>query len=339
MSFAHAGGDHIRVVELPNASVPDAEMDAFGTIHLAYLSQKNIHYAYSADGGVSFSSPVRVNVETGLAAGGLFRGPDLALGKDGRVHIAWYNSSNGLKQPEHERGFMYSRMNEDRQGFEPARNLSGHPVDGYSLAADANGNVAAVWVDDGLFVSLSIDDGSTFSAPLLQRPEPCECCGTRALYAPGGNLFYVYRDSQNNDRDMYLGRLGREPNTSFPIKLNAETWHIEACPMSGNFLIRHDDNLLAAWESKDGVYFSRLNQQGGVESPSEVKVSDRGRYPVVLGNETELLVAWKRGASLYWHLFDMNGNRLGQVNSINTSQQGRRPAGVVLSNGNFLLFP
>lgn len=339
VSFLCAAQDHVKVVELPDVSVPDAEMDSRGTVHMAYLSANNIYYINSTDGGVSFSVPVRVNQETGYASGGQFRGPDLAVGKEQRVHIGWYNNAFALKRSKQDRGLMYSRMNEARTGFEPERNLNHYPTDAYSLAANSSGEVAVTWVADGLFTSLSSDGGTTFSAPLTQAPEPCECCGTRSMYTAAGDLLILYRDRRNNDRDMYLGSLGGDNDGTFPLKLNTGTWHIEACPMSGNFLSAQGDYSLAAWESADGIYFSRLNPDGGIAPPGEIKVTADGRYPVVLGNETELLVAWKQDARLSWQLFDLHGNRRGETLSVQTSLPGRRPAGVVLDNGNFLLFP
>jgi len=338
MSSSHgASADRVKVVNLPGAVVPDAEVDSTGTVHVAYLSNNNVYYVSSADGGDSFSNPVRVNPEIGFATGGLFRGPDLTIGKDDRIHIGWYNNAYALKRPG-ELWFMYSRMNEENTGFEPARNLSGGPGDNFSLAANDSGYVGAIWVHDDIFISLSSDGGQAFAQPAKGSADPCECCGTRALYLESRDLYFLYRDKADDNRDMYLGRINPSRGSYQPVRLNTETWHLNACPLSGNYLTEGGGYLLAAWELKGGIYFSRLSKQGKILSPGEVKVSNKGKYPVVMGSDDGILVAWKYGTKLKWQLYDLGLNVQGHAHTIKTSTSGR-PAGVVLKSGEFLIFP
>jgi hypothetical protein len=328
------------VINLPGAIVPDAEIDSDGTVHVAYLSGNDIFYVKSEDGGTSFSEPLRVNSQRGMATGGLFRGPDLSLGKGNRVHVGWYNHANSRQKPEDsEQGFLYSRTNEAGTVFEASRFITGKPSDNYSLAADGRGNLAAVWVREKLHFNLSNDGGENFASPSGSPADPCECCGTRAAYSPGGALFVLYRDKQNNDRDMYLARPDRGENSNFPVKLNTETWHIKACPLSGSYLSINGNHLLAAWELIGGIFFSRLSTNGEILTAGEIKVSDYGKYPVVLASGRNILVAWKDGTSLQWQMFDLEGNRQGETYTVETSNNGHRPGGVVLPHGRFLLFP
>ena len=99
------------------------------------------------------------------------------------------------------------------------------------------------------------------------------------------------------------------------------------------------ENTLAAWELLGGIYFSQQDDQSNKIMPFETKVTGQGRYPVVLGSAAGVVVAWKRRANLQWQIFDLDGNRVGTINSIKTSQPGRRPSGTVLKDGRFLLFP
>jgi len=339
MSSSHgASDDLVKVINLPGAGVPDAEVDSSGIVHVAYLSDNNVYYVNSTDGGDSFSKPMRVNSEIGFASGGSFRGPDLAIGKDNHVHIGWYNNAYALKRPKSEWGLMYSRMNVEKTDFESARNLNGRPSDNYSLAADTSGNVGAVWVKGDVFISFSSDGGQTFAHPAKSGLDPCECCGTRALYLQSGDLYFLYRDKSDDYRDMYLGRFNQTHGQYQPVRLNAETWHFNACPMSGDFLSEGEEYLLAAWELKGGIYFSRLSKQGKIMPPGEVKVSNQGKYPVVLGSDDRILVAWKYGTRLKWQLYDVKLNLQGYTHTINTPTSGR-PAGVVMKNGKFLIFP
>lgn len=328
----------VQIVQLPDARVPDAEIDERGVIHVAYLAGHDVFYVQSTDEGTRFSDPIRVNSEPGFASGGLFRGPDLALGQGGRVHVAWYNNAYAEQRPEEDWGLMYARLNDTHTGFEPRRNLNQRRSDNYSLAADTAGNVAAIWTTEDLFVSLSGDGGTTFAPPVRLDADPCECCASRAWYAPGGDLYVVYRDKARNERDMYLGRIRQDAAPFPPVKLNADTWHLNACPLSGTFLTGDEERLLVAWELKGHVYFARLDHEGHMLDPGEVQVSESGKYPVVLRNASDILVAWKDGSRLTWQRFDVQGRPRGERRSIKSNTRDR-PAGVVTKSGMFLLFP
>lgn len=73
---------------------PQVAMDRKGVLRLICFSGDpsagDIYYVRKAPGEPEFSKPVRVNSVPGSAiAVGSVRGPQLALGKGGRVHVAW----------------------------------------------------------------------------------------------------------------------------------------------------------------------------------------------------------------------------------------------------------
>src|SRR5437870_960921 len=94
MLAAHAA-ERVQVVPTPNnGAVPDAEMAQDGVIHVAYVTGENAFYVASADNGKTFSAPLRINSQPDrVHPANLFRGPDLALGKDGQVHVVWYSNA------------------------------------------------------------------------------------------------------------------------------------------------------------------------------------------------------------------------------------------------------
>jgi hypothetical protein len=337
-------GDKVRVVSLPDqAMVPDAEVDSDGVIHVAYFADDDIYYTKSSDDGKSFSNPLRVNAEAGFASGGAFRGPDIAVGGDGRVHVVWYNAGYQQKRPKEEWGVMYSRLNAGSLVFEKARNLNGKPSDNFSLAADGSGHVAVVWMAGGIFVNSSKDGGKTFAAPVDLKVDPCECCGSRALYAKDGVLSVLYRDKADNIRDTYLAQIPSEGTAvSRNLKISKTPWLITSCPMTGGFLGRSMGGLIAAWETKGQIYFASLGEDAEGASgrgPDEIHASKKGRYPVSLSApDGKALVAWKDGELLEWQLFDRENQPVGKKGSANSTSK-HRPAGVVTKEGKFLLFP
>src|SRR4029453_18320341 len=100
-SPAWARSVDISIVRVPNGGIqPQAVMDAVGVLHLLYFLGDPMHgdlfYVKSSDSGATWSSPLRVNSEVGSAiAAGTIRGGQIALGRNGGVHVAWNGSSEG----------------------------------------------------------------------------------------------------------------------------------------------------------------------------------------------------------------------------------------------------
>ena len=144
---AHAA-DRVRVIPTPEkGQVPDSEVDREGIIHIAYVAGKDAWYVNSSDEGKTFSMPLRINSDIGTVhPPNMFRGPDLAIGRNGRVHVIWYVSAYQRKLPQDQWGVFYSWLDAGKSEFVPNRNLNHKPSDNYSLAADDKGNVAVVWI-------------------------------------------------------------------------------------------------------------------------------------------------------------------------------------------------
>ena len=131
-------------------------MDEAGTIHLLYYlrsaSHGDLFYVKSSDSGVTWSAPLLVNSEAGTAiAAGTIRGGQIAVGKNGRVHVAWNGSSKAEPQAEPKQTgrapMLYSRLNDARTAFEPERNLITRTFNldgGGAVAADSRGNVMSL---------------------------------------------------------------------------------------------------------------------------------------------------------------------------------------------------
>src|SRR6266568_4035193 len=79
----------VFAIRVPNVSkLVKAQRGADGAIHLLFDAEDIPYYLRSADGGASFSAPIPV-VDVATRKPGLkFSGWDIAVGKDGRVHVA-----------------------------------------------------------------------------------------------------------------------------------------------------------------------------------------------------------------------------------------------------------
>jgi hypothetical protein len=136
----------VTLVRVPGSGIqPQVAVDESGAVHMIYYQgdpqNGNLYYVRSRDGGVSFSAPLRANSSAGSAiAVGNIRGGHLAMGKNGRVHVAWNGSRSGGKPGSEP--MLYTRLNDAGTAFEPQRNViqSAYGLDGGgAVAADASG--------------------------------------------------------------------------------------------------------------------------------------------------------------------------------------------------------
>lgn len=265
-------------------------VDTAGIVHAVYLKgdprSADVVYIRSSDYGKSFSEPLRVNSQPGSAiAAGAIRGAQFAVGRNGRVHVAWNGSSTaqprGPLSPEMSQDsphngvpMLYSRLN-DKGMFEPQRNLMRKTFGldgGGSVAADAEGNVYVAWhgqaagASEGeggrrVWLARSSDDGETFAEERAIFDQPtgaCSCCGMRLFADSNGNLLALYRSARDVvHRDVYL-LASTDRGETFRGKM-LHPWEIGACPMSSMFFLEGAHGLLAAWETAEQVFFSAID--------------------------------------------------------------------------------
>src|SRR2546426_6413013 len=92
---ANNGAPEVRLLRTPDDGIqPQAAMDAKSVVHLIYFKGDpkagDIFYVRREPGQNEFSKPLPVNTQPHTAmAMGTIRGAQLAVGKNGRVHVAW----------------------------------------------------------------------------------------------------------------------------------------------------------------------------------------------------------------------------------------------------------
>jgi hypothetical protein len=332
----------VEVVRVPGGGVqPQAVADARGAVHLVFLrgnpAKADVFYACREPGQSSFGEAIRVNSEPGSAiAIGTVRGARIALGRGGRVHVAW-NGGQGAKPANPVGGspMLYARSDEARTRFEPQRNVmsSTQALDGGgSVAADGEGNVYVAWhgqlkgetgeANRKMWVARSSDDGATFATETPASATPtgaCGCCGIAAMVDSGGSLRLLYRAAtQGVERGMVL--LGSKDQAATFEGSPLDAWRVNACPMSTASLADGGASVLVAWENRGEVSFARLDPSTGKPGPA---ISPQGRggsrkHPSVAANmRGEVLLAWtedtgwQKGGSLVWQRFDATGNPIG----------------------------
>ncbi len=356
VASAAFGGEQrhwVNTRRVPQGGIqPQAVTDADGTLHVIYYkgkaSQGDVYYVRSSDSGETFSAPMRVNSQPGSAVAiGTIRGPQLSLGKNSRVHVAWNGSAKarpkGLANPDlpedspyrHSAPMLYARMNDEATGFQTQRNLMTHTYSldgGGSVAADDRGNVYVVWhansqqqdsTGEGgraVWVAVSRDGGMTFAPEIRANREQtgaCGCCSLKAQVDSRGNVYVLYRSAREKiNRDMYL-LVSTDRGARFTAT-KLDDWKIGACVMSSAALDRTSRGMLAAWETEQRVKFAPVDgltsgsrritlAPGGNQEPRKHPTLATGSDGKVILVWTEG-TGWQKGGAVAWQVFDKSGN-------------------------------
>lgn len=344
---AHAadGADRVSTARVPAGLKPiKAQAGADGAIHVIADSDSGPKHVVSRDGGLTFSAPIAVVDMAAQRPGFKFTIMDVAVGRDGRVHVAMMGNGWQLKTPKSEWGFFYASLAPGAKAFAPVRNINHTPSEGFSLTAGAGGVVTASFLSGKIYAMTSRDGGATFSAPIEPDPSfnPCKCCTTSTTYSADGKVALLYREETNNDRDMWLAlwdpiRGGKPVRT----RISTTPWKIAACPMTYFTVVPTAKGFVAAWPTKGDVYFARLDKDGAVLPPGEIKTPGkngmRTGVQALSAADGATLIAWKNNDMLGWQLYDANGSPQGSPGSAPSAGSGA--AGVVLPGGKFVLFP
>jgi hypothetical protein len=234
-------GAEVKTIRVPQGGeVPEVVLDAKGILHLTYGrgAPGNGYYVRSTDLGKSFTRPVQLNKRVDTVTTGMERGPKLALGKDGVIHVVWlgYYKKGG--------GVWYTRSGDGGKTFEPERSLTEiRPAwDNAAIAADQSGNVFVVWTgqwpnlaeDPGspvaapIIMARSTDNGKTFApSQLVKHDYPgraCGCCRLEARVGPDDNLYIGFRGGFHNIRDPYLLKSKKSDNDFKMARISEDKW-------------------------------------------------------------------------------------------------------------------
>jgi hypothetical protein len=331
-----AAAPTVKTMRVPDGGIqPQAAVDLKGTLHLVYYKGDagggDLFYVKRPPGAEQFSRAIPVNSQNGSAiAAGSIRGAQMALGRNGRVHVAWNGGKGAAKAMvggKEVTPMLYTRLNDEGTAFEPERNLITRNAGldgGGAVAADNDGNVYVLWhgsapentakeAGRAVFVARSTDDGKTFGAEnraTETETGACGCCGMKAFADARGAVYVLYRAAAGNtDRGQTL-LVARAPGARFAVTFS-DPWKATTCPMSSASLSAGPDGVLAAWETGNQVKFSKINPATGrFGTVVSSLAGSKRKHPVAVANHRgEVLfvwtegTGWAKGGSAAWQLY------------------------------------
>lgn len=357
----------VQLIRTPDGGLqPQAAIDGSGALHLVYFKgdplRGDLFYVRREAEGADFSAPIRVNSQPGSAvAVGTIRGAQIAVGRAGRVHVAWNGSSKAEPRgASNEAPMLYSRLDDSGTAFEPQRNVCqfAYGLDGGgSVAADEAGNVYVTWhsmsgardeSERRVWVAASHDDGASFERERPAYEEPtgaCGCCGMRALADRQGTLYLLYRAATESvHRDMIL--LTQAESASRVSGTTVGPWEVNACPMSSASFAEGPERVWAAWETEQRVFFTSIDpatfEIAPAISPTEGRASCK--HPsLAAGSQGEVLLAWvegtgwEKGGTLAWQIYDADGRPTQSAGRADGVPVWSFASAVALPSGDFLV--
>ena len=283
-----------------------------GIVAMVFGSGHAVMFARSNDGGQTFSKAVAI-AEPRVLALGRHRGPRIVFA--GQTMVVSAVAGEALATGQHAHGLpsngnllAWRSTDGGRTWSKPVtiNDAPGSAREGlHAMAADAEGHVAAVWLDlrapgTRLYGAFSQDAGATWSRNLLVYESAggtiCQCCHPSLAALGKGEFAVMFRNVQGDSRDMFVLRLRDGRVVSTPVKAGNGSWKINACPMDGGGLAVSGNRLLTAWRRGEEIY---LAQEGEAEmhigSGKDVALAATGGKVFAIWSQAGGVEAWESG--------------------------------------------
>ncbi len=287
--------------------------DEKGWLWTVAIQGQHLRVNHSDDLGVSWSTPVRVNMDAENILGDGENRPKI-IARNGIVYVSY---TQGLAKPM-SGNIRFARSVDGGKTFSAPvtvndnRDIISHRFE--ALAVSDKGEIHLAWLDKraqhdaqssnipyrgaALYHAVSRDGGASFGANTKLADHSCECCRVAMAMDPSGTPVIVWRHVYGkNVRDHAVLRLD---GASQPQRVAHDNWRIDACPHHGPTLgIAPDGTYHVAWftgaTANPGLFYARSSDAGKHFSAPLAfgnPAAQAGR-PQVLALGARVWLAWK----------------------------------------------
>lgn len=347
----------VRVESIPESGLqPEVAVTKDGTVHLVYLTGEpkaaEVRYTYRKPGKAWHPSQIVNTPKSSAIALGTIRGPQLAVGGMGTVHVIW-NGTGAAASPRSP--LWYARKSSEDKTFGQQQDLLGDATaldGGASITANESNGVFVVWHGNEagapaeekqrlVLIRSSDDDGIGFGkAEAANRADPgvCACCSLRAMAGLEGTPNIFFRSAETMEhRAMTLLSLSGGTWKSREI----EPWKVAACPMSSAALAFTSNRLLGAWETAGQIRMGWLSDPA---FPPVTVAAEKAKHPsIAINGKGSILVSWlqgsgwNRGGSVFWQEFDGELRPTGRAANAGAVPAWGRVTAYAEPNGDFVV--
>jgi hypothetical protein len=260
-----------KIYDVPDAIIASGQMpvlagDLNNGFLLVYGNRDSIMSMRLIDKKGNFSAPVLIDTLRDLVDYTM-RGPQIVTTDVGFCIIAADKNGN-----------IYSFVKEGASAWRKTARVNDADTsakEGFSgLGSDGLNNLFALWLDvrsdkkNKIYGARSIDGGRSWSKNMLVYTSPsgsvCDCCKP-SVSVVGKNVFIMFRNNLNGNRDIYLIRSSDGGNKFGQAeKMGEGSWKLDGCPMDGGGLAIGKNGIpQTVWNRNGTIYAS---EPGAVET-------------------------------------------------------------------------
>jgi hypothetical protein len=277
---------------------PGVAVAADGSVYVVWTARAGttphattLFLSTSRDRGKSFAAPVKVNDDARECVHGMH---SLAVGRDGRVLVAWLDERNAG---------AHASMQHDGGASKP-----GAQTDSMK-AGSGHGEQ-----NRELYFAASTDGGRSFSKNRLVASEACPCCKTALAASADGRVYVGWRQVLPGDFRHIAVAASSDGGASFaaPTVVSDDRWELQGCPVSGPALAAGErGSLRVLWftageAGRPGLYDAESSDGGRTFAPRRVvrEGNLRGTPVLLRDGKGELLTVFEganeSGAGAIW---------------------------------------
>ncbi len=215
---------------------------------LFYLSSHNV--------GDTFSKPYPINEVPGEVSAHGENGPLLRKGAGIEMYAFWQGGKDlkFARSMNFGRSFMSAVIvnDEDAKGY--------HSFQTMEVAPD--GTIYVAWLDGrdketnppgtgSLYISKSIDQGTTFGKNIKVSGAICPCCRPAIAFDDSGKVFITWRHVYEGDNRVIVVSASEDKGNTWSdkVRVTEEGWKINGCAHSGPAMSYANGKLFVTWYS------------------------------------------------------------------------------------------
>lgn len=276
---------------------PSLAVDADGNIYVAWEDERNgdydIYFAKSIDGGVTWSTNVKVNDDTSSSDQ---EDPSLAVDGNGDLYLAWDDERGGGSD-------IYFAKSTDG-GVTWNTNVKVNSQGSPSLVVDNSGGLYIACAGAGIYFTKSIDGGDTWSTNVKVNDNSASAYMSAPSLAIGNSdtIYLAWQDERNENRDIYFAKsIDGGDVWSTNVKVNDDLTSANqrepslAVGDSGTLYLAWGDDRNTDWDSANNIYFASSPDNGATWSANIQVTDDSNQYgaPSLVANDDDILyIAW-----------------------------------------------